>query len=84
MRTAIVPEHDTLRSIWIAYACFYLHHHCKFQFGGPTQVWAAALENDVNFVPLHYIKYCVAFCYTEVDFGEVISLERVIVVSPLT
>ena len=81
---AILPEHDTVRSVWIACVRFHFQHQCKVWFGGPTQVWAAALESDVYFVPLYFIKYRVALCFTEVDFGRVIGIEKVIVVSPLT
>ena len=80
---AILPEHDSVRSILIACVHFHFQHQCNVWFSGPTQVWAAALEN-VYFVPLYFIKYRVALCFTEVGFGGVIGIEKVIVVSPLT
>ena len=79
----VITTADHQSSFWIAVVSFYYEHQCKVWFGHPTQVWARSTLPDWFFIPISYIQSRVAYCEVEVDFGHVISREKIMVVSPL-
>ncbi|SMN02307.1 hypothetical protein SPONN_807 [uncultured Candidatus Thioglobus sp.] len=61
----------------------YISHQCKPWFGYPTQVWSPVLETDFDYFMLNQINSRVVFVQSNVNFGRVIGIHNVLVVSPI-
>ena len=62
----------------------FFEHQCRVWFGYPCEVWTMTTVPDLFFVPVNYIKCRVALSELKVNFGRVIGVQKVFVVSLLS
>lgn len=78
-----VKYHMRTSFVWLCAVSFFPEHHCKVWYGCPTEVWGGVTDLDVHFLPVSAIQHRVTFTKCNVNFGQVIGTDSVIVATPL-
>lgn len=68
---------------WVAAVSWFMPHHCKAWFGGPSQVWATVTFPAVVFIPACNIQSRVVYTKATIDFGPTTAQDSVYVVIPI-
>ena len=70
-------------SKWFASVSYYCEHQCRVWYGSSVEVWSTVTSQDIHFIPISWIKCHVAYSKQNVNFGRIIGIEKVLIVSPL-